>query len=147
MTLPIGGAPAGPGRWPEGDSLWDRLGDGGTFGHAAAVLALCSPDLVEARGCVLMAERFDQANFATWWDKLDGRGPDVERVINHVHLWDVFTDVDDVAEPVLERFAEELADVWRAVLAHRFPDRTFVVEVTGGPDEYGPTLTFFQTPA
>jgi len=137
-------------RWADGaagTSLWDYLGEGGTFGHALAVLALCSPVLVEARGCVLLAERFDEASFATWWDESDGRVPEIERVINHVHLWDVFRDVDDVPEAELERFAQELAEVWRAVLARRLPGRTFVVDVSGGPDEYGPTLTFFQAPA
>lgn len=136
-------------RWSQdeaGPSLWHYVAEGGTFGHAVAVLALCSPELVEERGCVLLAEHLDQENFDTWWSSLRGRVADVERIVNHVHLWDVFSDLDDVPDQAVELFAARLATVWRAVLAHRFPDRAFVVEVDTAPDEYGPTVTFFRAP-
>jgi hypothetical protein len=126
--------------------VWSYLQHGGTFANAVALLTLCSPAFVEARGCVLLAEHYGERTFENWWTTLRGDRRAVEQVVNHVHLWDVLPSTDDVPEAVVEQFAHRLAELWRGLLAQRYPARTFTVEVDTSPDEYGPTLTLFQEP-
>jgi hypothetical protein len=125
-------------------SVWSYIGEGGSFAHAVAVLALCAPEFVETRGCVLLAERFEQKAFERWWVELRGDGPAIEQVVNHVHLWDVFRHLDGIPDSALEQVAQLIAEVWRALLVRRFPGRPFVVEVETSPVEYGPTLYLYQ---
>jgi hypothetical protein len=128
------------------DSVWSYISHGGSFAHAAAVLMLCAPDTVEARGCLLLAERYEETAFERWWTHLEGDRVAIEQVVNHVHLWDVLPDIETVPEEAVENFGERLAEVWRALFAARYPDRPITVELDTSPDEYGPTLVVFQTP-
>ena len=132
---------------PDLDSVWDRLLTPEAAALVAPFSSLFWPRFVEHRGCVLLVERFDPQNFERWWEELDGDHARVERVINHVHLWDLFVnDESDLADESLSELAAVLSYTWRASLEAAFPSRAFdVIAVTDDPSEYGPTVTFFST--
>ena len=108
----------------------------------AEITALFAPEFVEYRGGVFRADEFDRENVDTWFEQNQGDIPSVESVVNHVHLFDVVTDNYENDQPAdLWAIALRLADVWRAVLTTRFPDRSFEVSCLVG---YGPEVSFFQ---
>jgi hypothetical protein len=111
-----------------------------------SAMALAWPDFIEVRGCVLLASRFDEANFESWWSRYADHPYAIERVLNEVHFYDlVDDDFEDSQLPFLEHAATRLRDAWRAALAERFPGRRFTVEYDTEPDQYGPTVSFHQS--
>ncbi len=104
---------------------------------------LASPTLIEVRGCVLLARKYDTENFDLWWIELGGDVPRIESVINHIHLWDEFPDQDD--DQALSDLLRVIERGWREVLAKTFPERTFDVVIGDDPEDYGPTVTFSST--
>jgi hypothetical protein len=127
-----------------GDS--NHLGHVGQVGGAtlaAAFATLFWPTFVESRGCVLLAERYDEDAFEAWRQSLNGDRRGIEAVVNHVHIWDIFDpDAEGMPGDVLEALVEVLVGGWEAALKDAFPGRHFRVEVV--LDDYGPTLTFFS---
>lgn len=107
-----------------------------------AFTALLWPSTVVVSGCVLLTEHYTESNFNDWWQELAGDRRQIESVINHVHLWDIFPSDEQETEGALERLSEIMAETWRCALANRYPDRRFDVVVTSSPDEYGPTVSF-----
>ena len=133
-------------RWlsDKGESAWALLGAQGGAELAVAFSSLFWPDLVEVDGCVLLRERYDPSRFQDWWLELDGDRSRIERVINHVHLWDLFDfDREDLPDETINDLARVLASTWRCALQNRFPHRTFEVRlILEDPEEYGPTIAF-----
>ena len=105
----------------------------------AATLKLAFPAAVEYRGRVFRASAFEPANIDRWFTQL-GDPVAVERVVNHVHLWDVMADSEDVDREA-QLLLAPLAQCWTAALCLALPDRELTVLAT--PDGgYGPELTF-----
>lgn len=123
---------------PAPDSL-SYLSEHLTLTAAVLFADLMLPDLVEVRGCVLRRAAYDPAVFDEWWATEKGQVAAIERVINHLHLWDVFEPTDAGEEAALSWLAGRIAESWQRHGASLFPDHRFVAEVT---DEYGPTVTF-----
>lgn len=106
---------------------------------------LAWPDFVEVRGCVLLASRFDEANFQSWWNRYSDHPYAIERVLNEVHFYDLVDDTfDDGQLSVLEQAAVRVQSAWSAALSSAYPDRRFTVEYSTEPDQYGPTVSFHQ---
>lgn len=100
----------------------------GSVGHAIAYADLFWPAFVEHDGCVLLAERLDQANFRDWMASTKGDRRAVEAVLNHTHITDLFG--DGGTQPTREQvmyLGRLLREMWAAKLARDFPDRRFVV--------------------
>jgi len=126
-----------------GDSalgLVDYVGERVGPTAAIAVAGLLWPRFVRVDDCVLIADRYDPPTFAVWKERLDNRA-DIEAAINHVHLWDVFSDSDDVPDEALEFLGQVMCKTWRAALTEAFPDESMEVEFSNDPNEYGPTVT------
>jgi hypothetical protein len=104
---------------------------------ATIVSELFFPELIEVRGCILLASGYEQANFDEWWETTAGDHIAIERVINHLHLWDLFEPSGEPEERALEVMARRVAQAWRCHAVETFPDREFEVAVT---DDYGPTI-------
>jgi len=96
---------------------------------------------VEIRGCVLRSGAFTPETFEQWWSVTGGRRQAIERVINHLHIWDLDAQGDTPDDEPANAAAEAIATAWRARLAETFPTRAFEVEIT---DDYGPTITLFS---
>jgi hypothetical protein len=110
--------------------------------RAVAFTRLYWPAFVEVRGCVLLANRYTDENLEEWWQSLGGDRRAIEVTINHVHLRDVFPrSKSGVPDEGLSHLAEVLGKTWGAAAREQFPDREFVVSVTGEPEDYGPTIT------
>lgn len=123
--------------------IWDYLAQEGSLTLALAFAALFWPSFVEIQGCVLLCDRYQPKNFQQWWDQLEGRVSQIEAMINHIHLWDLFDpQKETLPESALEELAYILATCWECALHHAFPDRVFRVTVSTGDEDYGPTVTF-----
>ncbi len=48
------------------------------------------PRVVKVRGCTLLEGGFTAASLDTWFEKFDGDVAAVKRMVNHVHLYDLF---------------------------------------------------------
>lgn len=106
---------------------------------------LLFPDFVVFEDSVILEMKFDEPAFRVWLDHFSGDKSGVEKVLNHTHLYDVFSgsgsSVDDV---VYEQLSNVLAMSWRMVLKERFPGRRFHVEAINSDQEYGPVVMFYQ---
>ncbi|WP_166852878.1 hypothetical protein [Isoptericola sp. BMS4] len=98
---------------------------------------LMLPNFIVVRDCVLIEDKFDAARFDEWMATTGNDRIAVERVTNHLHLWDIFDPDGAVEESALIELAESIAESWRSRGRAMFPDREFHSEVT---DEYGPTV-------
>lgn len=107
----------------------------------ASIMSFLAPALVEYRGAVLLGFAFERSVVDEWFARL-GEVMEVERMVNHVHMWDLMLG-DDVDETETERLLEPIAAFWRVALEREFPERRFVVD-TVADGSYGPELTFFQ---
>lgn len=118
------------------------------FDLAFAFCKLFFPDFVQVEGCVLLTDAHDPATFDAWKNKLNGRTQDIEATLNHTHIYDLFSDSGDDAEVSLEIFEEigkYIAKSWVIALKEAFPEKQFDIHFSSGPDDYGPTITFYQT--
>jgi hypothetical protein len=114
----------------------------GTVAAATALLMIAWPEFVEYRGCVFVKWKFKRSNADHWFDELDGDGPAVEGVVNHLHFWDVFPLEGPEEYRAASAAAVRVAAMWKASLRDAFPGRKFDVILADEPDDYGPTLTF-----
>ncbi len=126
--------------------MWDYATQKGGITLAIAFGSLFWPRLIEVEDCVLLVERYDPDVFQQWRDRLGNEREAIERVINHVHLWDLFDpDSEGVPARELDSLAAVLGRTWRAALDAQFPDRIGEVHVAREGEDYGPTLTLFTS--
>lgn len=103
------------------------------------------PDFVVFEDSVILEMKFDEPAFRVWLDHFSGDKAGVERMLNHTHLYDVFSGCGSaVDEVVFEQLSNVLAMSWRMVLKAQFPDRSFHVEAINSEQEYGPVVTFHE---
>ena len=104
------------------------------------------PDFVLSDGLVLRAQVMEGTSVKDWSREPGSTKKGLEITLNHVHLYDVISDVDITPEGLrdLERIASAVKECWRAALIAAFPERTFVVDMESEPAEYGPTITFWE---
>ena len=126
---------------------WDEITLFGTKKLAFAFGRLFWPEFVEIEGCILLAAKYDSENFRRWFDHFGGDRSSTEAMINHLHLYDLcLNDATRADEdlPALEDLAHRLMKCWQSALNECDSNRRFVFEFATEPDEYGPTITFFQ---
>lgn len=126
--------------------VWDYLNGRADFSLAAAFSKLFYPEFIVVDGCVLLAEHYDPLNFQEWKNKLNGDGKRIESIINHVHVHDLFLRANDrTSDPsIYEVIGTTMKKCWRCALSEAFPQKKFKITYGTEPDEYGPTLTFYQ---
>jgi hypothetical protein len=126
------------------------LEDHGGWELAVAFADLFWPEFVEVDGFVLRAHAYSSEKLAHWRrdPRLERR--DIELVINHLHLGDLFLNAPwhPAYEPLVPYFARILAGTWAAALAQRFPDRQFEFVLDPGPggDNWVEEISFCQAP-
>lgn len=149
-----------PSRIPESEA-WRREWANPTFGawdyvHFRASLDLLAvfaqlfwPEFTEIDDCVILTEKYDPSTYLQWVEHLSGDRQRVESILNHTHVYDLFSKVTDVPcdLEIAEYVGRVLQRSWECALRNAFPERSFVVEFWTEPDEYGPTVTFYQSPA
>ncbi len=105
--------------------------------HLLFAVDILWPEFVEVEQYILRRqaiptdwERFKrEASAANWSDR------EVEYVINHTHISDLFLndpDIDEVDTLVLDEIAKVVAELWRCRLKNLFPLKEFSVGVEEG---------------
>ena len=135
-------------------SSWAEKDNIDIFSYVSAVCSpedcllfcrLLFPDFFVSQGAVILNAKYDHDVFFVWLKKFDGDVRAVEEIMNHTHLYDVFSGCnDEVDDVVFEQLAELVSLSWRLVLKDKFPERKFSVEVSNSDQDYGPTVTFYQ---
>ena len=91
-------------------------------------------------------------NLASWANTFNGSGSEVERMVNHEHLVDLFEQRHGEAEPDPEKLiylGKVVRDMWAAKLKLDFPNRNFNVDLyVSEQSDIGEWLiTFYQQSA
>ncbi|WP_242167922.1 MULTISPECIES: hypothetical protein [unclassified Pseudomonas] len=103
------------------------------------------PDFVVYESGVFLESGFTVEAFSSWMQSCNSDVVAVEKVLNHVHLYDVFAGCSDrVDEAVYEQLCNLIAQSWRMVLLSKFPEKKFCVQAIVSDQEYGPVVTFSQ---
>jgi hypothetical protein len=106
------------------------------------------PELVEHEGCVFRAEQFSVPNYEAWLKSTQGNRGAVERVVNHVHILDLFGGgAPELSYAQVVYLELTIAELLRAKLALEFPGRHFTVSIastTEQDDLMDHEVTFWQ---
>ncbi|MCF5666313.1 hypothetical protein AB6N16_15315 [Pseudomonas marginalis] len=116
--------------------------------HPEDALMFCKvlfPDFVVHESGVFLESRFTVEAFSSWMETCNNDVVAVEKVLNHMHLYDVFGGCSDrVDEAVYEQLCRIVAQSWRMVLLSKCPEKKFSVQAIVSDQEYGPVVTFSQ---
>jgi hypothetical protein len=114
--------------WNEGKGIdvdiW--INGVGNFEHAIAYGNLFWPDFVKHDGCIFISP-VDPKNHKTWLRKTRGDKTAVERVINHLHLSDLFPHAPAKTTVQKIHLARLLKEIWECKLNRDFPNLIFEV--------------------
>lgn len=106
---------------------------------------LLIPDFIIVDDCVLLYDRYEKNNFLQWKDKLSGENTLIEKVLNHIHIYDLFgSNADDVSDSIFRQVCKAMKCSWKMALKETFPEKVFIVESFDDDVGYGPSLTFYQ---
>jgi hypothetical protein len=106
------------------------------------------PEFIEYDGCVFDAARFGAPNYEAWFKSTKGNRGAIERVVNHVHIVDLFG--SDEVQPSYAQVVyleNVIAQMLRAKLALDFPGRHFTVSIASTTEQDDLTdheVTFWQ---
>ncbi len=105
------------------------------------------PDFVEVEGALILAEEYTEEGFQTWYRHFHGDLTAIEKMMNHVHLEDLFMNApadDDLGEQVWDTVLSVLESCWKAAVAARFPGEPVVVESWDPEDGSTPQLLVYR---
>jgi len=131
-------------EWNNGDEIdienWiDCIGN---FKHAIAYSTIFWPDFIEFEDCVFKAQHFNEANVLNWLKHTSGDKQATEKVVNHLHLDDLFPNAEDTTDEQEEYLANIIKEMWEMKLERDFPNRNFEVILIN--DEFELQITFYQ---
>jgi hypothetical protein len=118
----------------------------GSIEQALAYAQLFWPEFVEHEDCVFL--KCDLVGYSAWITRLPTKA-DVEAMINHRHILDLFDAVNSSApHEWLISLGLTLKECWKAKLNSQFPTRNFeiVFDQTLRPDPVDYQITFYQKP-
>lgn len=111
---------------------------------------LCSvklliPEFVDIDGCVLLSDRYEENNFNEWKKEYGMDLAAIEKMLNHVHVYDLFTgNLDKTSDSIFLQLCKLMQCSWDMSLKKAFPKKEFLVELNNSESDYGPSLTFYQ---
>ncbi len=109
--------------------------------------SLFSPDFVEYKASVFIKYQFSQDGVDDWERRLDGKMSEVQKVMNHLHISQLFVNDDpneDINFELLKMLCDIIAACWRGALLSAYPDRNFSVEAFYDNDDFDPYTTFWE---
>jgi len=112
-------------------------------------LLICSqlliPTFVEVDGCVIIQERYQVDNFLEWKKYFPNSCQKIEKVLNNIIMYDIFLHAgSDVPNVIFEQLCNVIRVSWRLTLKELFPHKSFIVEISNGNQDDGPSVTFYQ---
>ena len=70
---------------------------------------------------------------------------DAEKIINEFRLYDIFFGTsDNSSDETYQNVAEIIKKCWECHLMRTYPDKKFIVEISGEYEQFG--ITFYQEP-
>lgn len=104
---------------------------------------LLIPAFVEHEGGVFLQDRFTISNYDRWNAKLSTIN-EVEKIINHQHVYDLFSIDEEISDSSFETVAKLMSNTLHMALFCSFPERKFHVYVSNSEVDYGPTVGFYS---
>ena len=103
------------------------------------------PNFIEFDNSIFYSEHFNLNGYNEWRQKLNNDSIAIEKVINHVHVYDIFTNcTDQIDDATFKNIGKLLQLSWSMYLNKVFPDKQIIVMYSDDESEYGPTLTVHQ---
>lgn len=103
------------------------------------------PDFIHVDSCILLYDRYEKDNFHQWKLKFPTDNASVEKVLNRIHLYDLFGSIaDDVSDSIFRQLRNIMKLSWTMALKEAFPERSFIVLPFDDYMGNGPSLTFYQ---
>jgi hypothetical protein len=131
----------------EKTGLWSYNNFVGSVQLAYSFASLFWPDFVEVDGALILKEHYSPENFEHWREHFKGDLTGVEKMINHVHLEDLFMNGKgdyELDDRVWVTVMAVLEETWRASIKVRFPGENIVVESYSPHDDPTPELTIYR---
>lgn len=101
-------------------------------------------DFVEFENCVFIESKFSEENYYHWKKKLVSKIA-VEKVINHIHVYDLFANcTDEVDESVFVDIGKRIRKILQLLLQSQYPNKNIIVEYLNDDSTYGSTVRFYQ---
>ena len=112
--------------------------------HAIAYSTLFWPEFIEYEGCVFRGLEVP-STYKEWQNKYNNSICDIECMLNHTHISDLFNSKEWAPEQILF-IGKKLKEAWTAKLKIDFPDKIFQVEFDDNFDFEvdNPSITFYQ---
>lgn len=104
---------------------------------------LILPDFVEHESGIFLWSQFTTKVFSEWFEKLKDISA-VEKMLNHVHVYDVFGYAEGVTEEEFLQVAILLQRSWNIALDTVFPNGHFDVTLSNSDQDYGPIVSFVK---
>jgi hypothetical protein len=105
----------------------------GRFDHAVGYAQLFWPEFTIHDDCIMFTD-FTVESYQKWMNHTSGHRGQVEAVMNHRHILDLFSrDESDVPRELVLHLGRMLRDMWECKLKRDFPGREIVVSF---PDEH-----------
>ena len=121
-------------QWNDGKGidLDGFIGCVGRYDHALGYAAIFWPDFVVYEGCIFVRLP-DPANFRDWLAQFRGDLTETEKMINHLHIADMFVNSDyPPTREILRHLGTIVRDMWECRLRRDFPDRRINVQFFEG---------------
>ncbi|MCU7612974.1 hypothetical protein N0B16_00835 [Chryseobacterium sp. GMJ5] len=100
------------------------------------------PDIIAHEKGFFLKEKISDELYNVWFNKLNGDIQEVEKVINHLHIYDLFGHFNEVIdEAIFLEIASQIKLSWEFYLKYKFPVKEFVIDFN--KNDYGPTITFY----
>jgi hypothetical protein len=115
--------------------------------HPEDVLIISSlffPNLVEVNGAVFLEMQYSYNSYLSWLNHFGSDRQALEKMMNHVHMYDIFGHSNNVDDTVYEQVGMLLQIAWTKHFKSEYPDKNIVVDYWHGEDDYGPIVTVFQ---
>jgi len=102
------------------------------------------PDIFEFKKGFFLKDRISIKEYNIWLEKLNGNISEVEKIFNHIHVYDLFAHfTEDIEEDIFLQIGMQMKISWEMYLKHKFPENDFVIIFDDGKNDYGPTITFY----
>jgi len=127
-------------------SVWNWLSIASDIAVAAAFGKLFWPDFVVHEGGIFLREIFSEETYNEWKAQPGITTRDIERVMNHVHIYDLFMNSKGRMpdEGAVFYLAALLAKLWSLRAAEEFGHDRVVVELVDEEAAEGPILILSQ---
>jgi hypothetical protein len=116
--------------------------------HPDDVLILSSlffPKIIEVNDSIFLEINYNLETYSLWKKELGEDRISLEKMINHVHLYDIFAQcTDDVDNSVFVNIGKTLQYSWINHFKQILPKKEIIVDYINDESEYGPTLYVFQ---